>query len=505
MQPICLTTSSLLESGNWDVVLGLTPAAFEDSKRGRLLLQRISHLDTIDDRVEKLWLSDEAGQDSYVLTEQNCHLFAAPYLAEFHRLSGIAVVSPLYPFNREALIRVYRGLPPGKGKARYFLRHLRSILEQVTRGEPLLVAAAQFARAESMARCEDRELAAICELFGPIVGDASVRTVALPGLLLESFGLPNQDISVPVEPLLASIARQGHTSAPQNPDDEEKRTVRDWLLGRPVNRQLLKGVRRGVARWLRMTQTLEILSRAHVAKPHGVLRWQKTYLESRPPVCLEGIDEGEEGIPLRRSIGATAFDLHRYATATGRESKSLVAELASGVPTVLLMFGASEYQTRVIGLLIEQVGMSLEELALCLFGWVLIFDETPAERPPGFNDAFWLQARELHETRGNASGILDRKLCEDIRSLFEDFFRLRENVYDGPLITAVLADRMPIRPPGAPSPDRAASSGRQVQTGQQIVALCPGDAPETNPSVDPKRVRTNFVSHCRVGGRHAAG
>ncbi len=55
-----------LESGDWDVVVGLTPAAFEDSKRGRLLLQRISHLDTIYDRVEKLWLSDEAGQDSYV-------------------------------------------------------------------------------------------------------------------------------------------------------------------------------------------------------------------------------------------------------------------------------------------------------------------------------------------------------------------------------------------------------------------------------------------------------
>ena len=219
-----------LESGNWDVVLGLTPAAFEDSKRGRLLLQRISHLDTIDDRVEKLWLSDEAGQDSYVLSEQNCHLFAAPYLTEFHRLSGLTDASPLYPFNREVLVRVYRGLPSGKGKARYFLRHLRSILELVTRGEPLLVAVAQFARAESMARCEDRDLAAICELFGPIVGDASVRAVTLPGMLLEPFGMPNQDIIVPIEPLLVSTLGQEHTSALQNPDDEEKRTVPTGFL-----------------------------------------------------------------------------------------------------------------------------------------------------------------------------------------------------------------------------------------------------------------------------------
>jgi len=433
-----------LESGDWDVVVGLTPAAFEDSKRGRLLLQRISHLDTIDDRVEKLWLSDEAGQDSYVLSEQNCHLFAAPYLAEFRRLSGVTDASLLYPFNREVLVRVYRGLPPGKGKARYFLRHLRSILEQVTHGEPLLAAVAQYARAESMARCEDRDLAAICELFGPIVGDASVRTVTLPGMLLESFGLSNQDIIVPIEPLLVSIALPEHTSALQNPDDEEKRTVRDWLFGRPVNRQLLKGVRRGVARWLRMTQTPELLSRVHIAKPHGVLRWQKTYLETRPPVCLEGIDEGEDGISLRRSIGATAFDLHRYAAATGHESKSLVAELASSVPIVSLMFGAFEYQARVTGLLVEQVGMSIEELALCFFGWLLIVDGTPPERPPGFSDAFWSEARELHKTRGGASGSLDRALCEDIKSLFEDYFKLRENVYDGPIISVVLADRTPI-------------------------------------------------------------
>ncbi len=106
-----------LEAGSWDVVVGLTPAAFEANQRGRDLLQRIAYLDTIDDRVEKLWLSDEVGHDSYVLTEENCHHFAAPYLVEYHRLNGLEVPS-LHPFNRAALRRIYRGLPPGKGTAR---------------------------------------------------------------------------------------------------------------------------------------------------------------------------------------------------------------------------------------------------------------------------------------------------------------------------------------------------------------------------------------------------
>ena len=93
-----------LEAGSWDVVLGLTPAAFEDSLRGRGLLQRISHLDTIDDRVGKLWLSDETGKESYVLTEANCDEFEASYLNEkkYNAVQGL----PYFQFTREALVRI---------------------------------------------------------------------------------------------------------------------------------------------------------------------------------------------------------------------------------------------------------------------------------------------------------------------------------------------------------------------------------------------------------------
>lgn len=433
-----------LEAGNWDVVMGLTPAAFEDTKRGRMLLQRISHLDTIDDRVEKLWLSDETGLDSYVLTEENCCQFAAPYLAEFCRLSDIADVPSLYPFNREALIRIFRGLPHGKGKVRYFLRHIRDILAKMIGEESALAALAQYARVESMAHSENQELNLLCELFGPIVVDASVRAVTLSGSLLESFGLPNQDMSIPIEPLLTPSVDLGQKLQNEIQEDEEKRTVRDWLLGRPVNRQSLKSVRRGTARWLRMTQAPELIHRPHVARPRGVLRWHHTYLGTRPPICLEGVDNGELGIIVLRSLGTTAFSLHRYATATGRQNKLLELEIASELSTISLMMSAADYQSRVIDQLVKQVGMSLEEFALCVFAWLLVAYGIPELRPPGFSDAFWMEVSDLHETWGGLPSELDGALHGDAKHLFEDCFKLRENIYDGPAIARSLSGRTPL-------------------------------------------------------------
>jgi len=82
-----------LEQGNWDVVVGLTPASFEVSERGRELLNRIAHLDTIDDRVEKLWLSDQRGHDSYFLDETTCLDFARRYLTEYRWQNSVACVN----------------------------------------------------------------------------------------------------------------------------------------------------------------------------------------------------------------------------------------------------------------------------------------------------------------------------------------------------------------------------------------------------------------------------
>lgn len=427
-----------LEEGNWDVVIGLTPAAFEASQRGRLLLQRIAYLDTIDDRVEKLWLSDEAGYDSYVLTEENCHDFAARYLVEYQSLSRLEGLSPLHPFNRESLMRIYRGLPTGKGKARYFLRQLRSILEEVARGEPLLPTVAKFAHTESVARCEDKYLASICELYGPLVLDDATQEVTLSGELLHSFGREDDAAVVPVEPLLKTHLRR--EAITEVLDDEEKAAVRDWLLGREVNRQLLHSLRQGAARLLRATFSPTIISYPGVAHPHGILNWQKPYLDVHPPIRLEGVDECD-GILLSREIGQVAFDLHRYAHALGVEAKQLESLLLHEARLLPFFFDAQDYWEKATILLETQLGTSLERLALSLYLWGLATSirqlDGVAPLPVHITDEVTLHSRRSSVSPHTRKETYQKEWVQ----FFEDFFKLRENLYDGPRLATLCSGR----------------------------------------------------------------
>src|SRR5947209_160238 len=176
-----------LEEGCWDVVVGITPNSLEATLRGKELLDRIAFLDTIDDRVEKLWLSDEYGLSSSFLNETNCTEYARLYLNEykrqnqqpcnvhcpaFHRCHHLEPDQPddlLAPFNKEVLIRLFRSLPPGKGKVRYYTLYLRDILERLTQGEDLLSVMQQYVKSEQAAYHPNKHLAQVHELYGPLL------------------------------------------------------------------------------------------------------------------------------------------------------------------------------------------------------------------------------------------------------------------------------------------------------------------------------------------------
>lgn len=427
-----------LEDGSWDVVIGLTPAAFETSQRGKLLLQRITHLDTIDDRVEKLWLSDEAGYDSYILTEENCHKFAERYLAEYQSLCNLHATHPLYPFNQEALVRIYRGLPNGKGKARYFLRHLRAILEAVAQGETLLNAVATYALTECVACCDDKELAAICELYGPLVLDTNILEITLSKDLLSFFGRKEKKIVVPIEPLTQAFSLRESANEPAN--DEEKVAIRDWLLGKEVNRQLLHSLRIGAARLLKTFSISTIIHYPGIAHPHGILSWQKPYLEVPLPIRIEGVDECE-GILLKRAIGHNAFELYRYAHAIGRETKVLEQLLFSETKLNLFLFEARDYTRKMQNILENQLGMNLETLALSLYAWAIMFGggkmEEAVHIPALKREDFIVEAHQL-PTNFNRFKENDRK---EWIFFFEDFFKLRDNLYDSPRLISLCSER----------------------------------------------------------------
>jgi len=446
-----------LDGGNWDVVMGLTPAALAESDRGRELLDRITYLDTVDDRVEKLWLSDMQGHDSYFLTEENCAAFAARYLEAYRARNGwtCAICSHrsrctgldgdgegplLAPFNQALLCRLFRGLPEGKGKARQFIRCLREVLAGMSDGEDPLAVLAHHARLDTAVEANDAMLARLAELYGPPA--TSEQQVTLPADLLAAFGLPPRPVTLPAEPLHSQRAPLQTAVSLETTADPARAAIKAWLDGEPVNRQSLLRLRRGIARWLRAVYPIEGLHAPGVARPHNVLRWRKVYLGVRPPIILEGVDEGE-GIFVTRKIGLAAFRLHEYATATGDEAKDLVSSLAQEQRLAPLLFAAADYRQQVMDRLEEQLGMRTEELALALYAWLAVAEGTPDEPPPGFGEDFGAQVEAARARLPLWGDRLDEALCQAIRHLFEDFFKLRDNVYGGPRIARLVGGRAP--------------------------------------------------------------
>lgn len=424
-----------LESGQWDVVFGLTPAAFEDTERGRNLLQRVTQLDTIDDRVDKLWLSDERGQESYVLTELNCHQFTTRYLQVYYRLCNETPAHTLFPFNQAALIRLWRGLPQGKGKARYFLRALRELLSQDQSDElAWLETFERLAHTEFAARCQDRRLALACELYGDLLGTTD-NEVILPNEIIVQFGLPADSTPVPIEPLIHITSIE--QAIPELKDDENIRAVHNWLLGKPVNHQLLMGLRRGIARWLNAIIPIQQLHRDHIAKPHGVLAWRTTYLATRPPICLEGIDDDNIGIFVPRSISVIAFDLYRYATANGEERQQIGQQLAQSSELIHLQWKASNYRETLFGRFERTIGLSTAQFALTLGIFSLLTQSEVNGTITGFPSALWtdIQERRPEYTLDNP---LDDRTHHMLWNTFTDFFQIRENLFDAQRITQIV-------------------------------------------------------------------
>lgn len=445
-----------LDSGNWDVVLGLTPAALAAGERGRELLERITYLDTVDDRVEKLWLSDIRGADSYFLTKETCAVFAGRYLAVYRErngwscqdcperdrcagMDGNGQAPLLAPFNRALLRRLFRGLPEGKGKVRYFLRHVRAILAAASDGGDLLATLRRYAELDTAVEADDEALTQVAELYGP---SASNHRVTLSADLMAAFGEPAEPVTLPVEPLRRRRPSLESLSSSEPLTDPGRAAIKAWLDGESVNRQSLLPLRKGIARWLRTVQPVRPLHAPGVARPHRVLRWHKVYLGVRPPIILEGVDDGE-GIRVTRKIGLAAFRLYDFANATGEEKKALIASLAQEERLLPLLFAAADYRQQVVARLEDQLGMRAEELALALYTWLAIARGVRSERQPGFSEAFWKQVEAMRAQLPVWQWELDEALCQSIRYLFDDFFRMRTHVYDGPRMARLIGERTP--------------------------------------------------------------
>lgn len=429
---------TMLDSGNWDVVIGLTPDALSDNDHGRALLDRISYLDTFDDRVTKLFLSDSRGDESYFLNQDNCADFVAMYLDAFRQMNGVRCSTCHYfsnckntfssdadpilaPFNRQVFRRLYLKLPNGKGKARQFLKSTRQMMEQLLRHHDLLAAMNELVRLDLVAESANPIISKLVEYYFPPVSEE--QAISLDPLLLEALSFPNDLLKVTCQPLHNRIASETPiTSSNDWVEDSIRVAISHWLEGKEVNRQSLIQFRKGIARWLREALPIGYFHGDHVSHPNKILRWIGVYLDTRPPILLEGVDEGI-GVKVSRELGLLSILLNDYSLTFGSQKISLSRKIASDPRASQLLFSGYAFQAQLEEMLSNQLGMSPKDLATSLVVCLWHLGDAPA----------LAQIPRIYQipVAGQVSGQqVDIKLIEYTRMLFDDFFLLRENIYD---------------------------------------------------------------------------
>jgi hypothetical protein len=451
-----------LEEGCWDIIVGITPNSLEATLRGKELIKRINFLDTIDDRVQKLWLSDESGLSSSFLDETNCAEYARLYLSEykhqnkracasscpaFHRCNHLEADRPdnlLAPFNKEVLIRLFRSLPSGKGKVRYFTLYLRDILEKMAQGEDLLTVLQQYVKSELAVYHSNKRLALIYELYGPFSHDRETAEGDQQILHLHQFFSIIEPMEQPVVVMLhkSYVPEQQIQLTPDTPLvlDPGKEAIKVWLQGDMVNKQQLRNLRRGVVKAIKDNYLLDIMTRLDIAKPSRILHWTQTRLETIPPVSLEGVDDFD-GLAISRAIGPLAYLLHDFADASGWAERDLRDQILHHTNFPPLLFQGIEYRKHIRHELEKQLGMTVEELALALLIVATRFHRITINLPPSLQEKIVetpvllprypesLEAERPHLTVSHQRVI---------RRLFDDCFKLRENVYDGLLLESIV-------------------------------------------------------------------
>ncbi len=450
-----------LEEGCWDVVVGITPNSLETTLRGKELLDRIAFLDTIDDRVEKLWLSDEYGLSSSFLNEMNCTEYARLYLNEykrqnqqpcnvscpsFHRCHHLEPDQPddlLAPFNKEVLIRLFRSLPPDKGKVRYYTLYLRDILERITQGEDLLSVMEQYVKSEQAVYHPNRYFAQVHELYGPLLGIETLQEEITDITRFYQFFDVQVSAEDPQQPIVASLHRRRQETQSALDDqlaiDPGKEAIKGWLKGETVNKQQLRNLRRGIVKAIKDGYLLDTLTRLHIANPTRILRWARTHLDTVPPVQLEGVDDFD-GLPVQQEIGHLAYILHDFADAAGLAEQDLRSQFLTNEAFPSILFQGRAYRRNMCNELEKQLRMKVEEFAFSLLIVAMNLGHHPVELPLaiereiGVEPTILLRYPESLETERPR---LTNAQLGIIRRLFDDCFKLRENVYDGLLLETI--------------------------------------------------------------------
>ncbi|WP_128104299.1 hypothetical protein [Paenibacillus sp. DCT19] len=427
-----------LEEGNWDVVIGLTPGAVQDTEKGFSLTQRIQNLDTINDRVKKLWLSDESGKDFFNLDRKQVVPYMANYLTQLKATQGFScslqcphfkqcsaflpeesnnvncLEVQLLPFNSHMLRRTFDAIPVGKGKLRYMILNSKEILRFFLKGKKHISRVLPLIRREMFADHEDMFIKTLSEWYAS--EDASQVIISEP--LLKHFGYSENQISIKLNKIAAGNTREEQPLHIENKNDNavfnEKEVVRDWVEGKEVNDELLLPVRSGVAALVHDVIKGVHMNRSFTSRTSSVIQWNEVVNRTRYPIKLDKNDD-EFFINVNRDY--VGIQISNFQTMKYSEKSNIFQKISNEYEISKWIYQGESIHKLWIESLEQALGLKLPVFVYGMRNW--------AQQARIYSESLWIfDAKEKSPFNKDLMSLLDE--C------YSDWYLLRENFYETP-------------------------------------------------------------------------
>ncbi|ERM19687.1 hypothetical protein [Brevibacillus laterosporus] len=429
-----------LEEGSWDVVIGLTPGAVQDTEKGFSLTQRIQNLDTINDRVKKLWLSDESGKDFFNLDRKQVVPYMANYLTQLKATQGFncSLKCPHYkqcsgilpeesandsnykelgvqllPFNSHMLRRTYDAIPTGKGKLRYMILNSKEILRFFLKGKQHVSRVLPLIRREMFAEHEDMFIKTLSEWYVP--EDASQMIISEP--LLKHFGYRDNQIYIRLNTIAGSITEELSLQLEYKSDNNtvfnEKEVVRDWAEGKEVNDELLLPVRSGVAALVHDVIKGVHMNRSFTSRTSSVIQWNEVVNRTRYPIKLDKNDE----FSINVNRGYVGIQIANFQTMRYSEKLNIFQKISNEYETSKWIYQAENIHKICLESLEIALGLNLPAFVYGMKNW--------AQQAKIYSESSWA-------SNASEKSPFNKELISLLDECYSDWYLLRENFYETP-------------------------------------------------------------------------
>ncbi|MDT9722276.1 P-loop NTPase fold protein [Paenibacillus sp. ClWae2A] len=425
-----------LEEGTWDVVIGLTPGAVRDTDKGFDLTQRIQNLDTITDRVKKLWLSDESGKDFYNLNRSQVVSYMSNYLVQLKASQGyncgnqcphyseckgysipekenddekIAQEINLLPFNRHLIRRTFDAIPVGKGKLRYMILNCKELLRFFQSGKKDKIS-------RVLPLVEREKFSDHPELFIKTYAEWYVsegkNECFIPQKILSYFGFPDGAMKVCLNTLesrgeINSVLLTKGVPLP----NVVKSTVREWAEGKRVNPELLEPVRLGVSSLIHEVVKGVNMSLPFTPRMTATIQRRSVVNRTRYPITFDSKGIGVRSIFVNR--GFAALQISNFQSLKHSEKTRAFQQIANEYETARWIYESEEIQRSWHWELESGLGMPIGSFVYLLKSWA----ETCIE----VGNAHW--SSEIQKQLP-----LTRDVVNLIEDSFKDWHLLRDNM-----------------------------------------------------------------------------